>query len=110
MSRVVTPHFNFPFAFAGSSVSVVEQDTLDDIVNCVTVALLTHVGYRPEAPLFGTPDFTFLKQPIGRDYILQILQAQEPRAALAIQESPDIFDELIDRILVEIGSKEGSSQ
>lgn len=110
MSRVVTPHFNFPFALSGSSVSVVEQDTIDDIINCVEVALLTHVGYRPEAPRFGVPDFAFLKQPIGRDYILQILQTQEPRAALAIQESPDPFDQLIDRILVEIGVKEGSSQ
>lgn len=110
MTSIDTPHFNFPFAIRGSSVAVVEQDTLDDIYNCITVIILTHVGWRPEAPKFGVPDFTFLKQPIGRDHILQILQTQEPRAALAIQESPDVFDELIDRILVEIGAKEGSAQ
>lgn len=110
MSRIETPHFDFPFAIHGSSVTVVEQDTLDDITNCITVIILTHVGWRPEAPRFGTPDYTFKKQPIGKDFILQILQAQEPRAALMIQESPDVFDSLIDRILVETGAKEGSSQ
>lgn len=108
MSAPDTPHFNFPFAFSGSSVDTVEQDTLDDITNCVKVILLTHVGFRSEVPSFGVPDFTFIKQPIGRDFILALIAEQEPRAALMIREAPDVFDNLIDHILVEVGTKGGS--
>jgi hypothetical protein len=102
-----TPHFNFPFDFKGTRVDVVEQDTLDDIVNCVQVVLRVHTGWRPEAPFFGVPDFTFMSQPIGANRVDDILVTQEPRASTLVRENPDVFDELINHLNIEIGLQEG---
>jgi hypothetical protein len=104
------PHFDLPFRLGAAGVPVVEQDTIDDVANCVVVIASTHIGWRAEVPTFGIPDLTMRKQPLGADDINTMVSAQEPRATLIVDEQPDKADNLIDRINigVSIVSKGGS--
>lgn len=95
------PHFNLPFRLRKTA-DYVEQDTIEDIANCVAVLLRTHLGSRPEAPTIGVSDYTFMMQPINKDFIRDEIIAAEPRAVVFITASPDRLDELIDRINVEL--------
>ena len=99
-NNIDTPHFDFPFQLSSAGAKVVEQDTIDDIADCVVVTLLTHVGWRDEVPSFGVPDFAMRKQPLNADNIDQILSSQEPRALFIVNEQMDQVDHLIDRVNV----------
>ena len=59
MSSVETPHFDLPFDLTAQGAAVAEQDTVDDVGNCVFAILATHVNTRDYVPDFGTVDFTF---------------------------------------------------
>lgn len=103
------PHFDLPFRFRSSlgvqTPAVVDQDSDDDIANCVLAAVLTRVGWRPEAPTFGTTDLTFQNQPVDLDRLVKEITTNEPRAALMAAQNPDAFDALIDDVLVQVGAK-----
>lgn len=103
-----TPHFNVPFRLRASAEEI-EQDTVDDIANSVVIVTRTPLAWRPEAPEIGIPDLTFLTQPIGTDYLRDLIVELEPRAAILIEEHPDVLDELVDRIKLEITARGGSS-
>lgn len=107
MVAVLVPHFDLPFKFQGDHALVVEQDSLDDVANCVEAVLLTRVGQRPEAPTFGTPDFTFNVQPIGADYVQDLISSQEPRAHVLMTEAPDRYDNLIARVTIDLTTRGG---
>jgi hypothetical protein len=92
------PHFDLPFVLGKGGAVVVEQDTADDVANCVIAIALTHVGWRDEVPAFGLPDFAMRKQPIGEKDISNMFGTQEPRALLVVNERMDSADHMIDRI------------
>jgi hypothetical protein len=92
------PHFDLPFQLGPAGAPVVEQDSIDDIANCVTAVVSTHIGWRELAPEFGVPDYTFRKTPIGADDIANWVSNQEPRALLIIDEHSDQTDTLINYI------------
>jgi hypothetical protein len=97
---VDTPHFDLPFVLGRAGANVVEQDTIDDVVNCVLAIALTHVGWREEVPEFGLPDYAFHDLPLGADDIKMTMSIQERRAVLLVTEHPDKIDYLIDRVNV----------
>lgn len=103
-----TPHFDLPFRLAGRSFATVEQDTIDDVANCVVAALRTHVGWRPEMPEYGTPDIAFRTQPLDLQEIIAQIVRNEPRAVLFMQQNPDRFDALVTRVVAEVSTTEGS--
>lgn len=99
---VTTPHFRFPLAIDGSGhIGTVEQDSVEDILSCVYVALKTPLGTRYYVPNFGVDDFTFSNAPVEIAELQAQIEASEPRAtvdlALEIQE-------LIERVTVGIGN------
>lgn len=100
------PHFDLPFRLVGSSFATVEQDSIDDVANCVEAILRTRVGYRTWVPEFGSPEYVLKRSPFGTEDVMAIISAQEPRAEMMVQESIDSYDELIDRLHIEIVSKE----
>ena len=53
------PHLKWPLQLAAGALLTVEQDTIDDVEQCVHVLLSTQVGSRPLAPQVGTVDPTF---------------------------------------------------
>lgn len=89
------PHFDYPFRFSASTAVVAEQDSLEDVTNCVTAIFKTKIGTRIEVPDFGVPDLTFQKQPIGTADILDSVLQNEPRAVIMLDQHPDKLDSLI---------------
>jgi hypothetical protein len=98
MASPDTPHFDLPFKMGKSGTVVQEQDSIDDIANCVVAILITHFAWRDEAPTFGTVDLAMRKMPIGSDEIMTLIGTQEPRAILVVEEHPDQVDSLVARI------------
>jgi hypothetical protein len=104
---VVVPHFDFPFRLATSGhPAVVEQDTIEDISNCVAAVLLTRVGEREVSPDFGSDDFTFQKQPLDVADAAERILLQEPRANVIFEQHPDQFDQLIARVSVRVSTRQ----
>lgn len=110
MSSVETPHFDLPFRIVGPSVAVVEQDTIDDVGNCVVVIAATPIGWRDEVPTFGIPDLALLRQPLDAQEVAREIGSQEPRALLIADERPDQYDELIDRINIGVSTVRPQTQ
>lgn len=103
MSDINTPHFDLPFRWGTDGhATVVEQDSWKDVANCVLNILDTTVGRRIESPGFGVTDPTFEKQPINLAALTEAVIAQEPRAALLMEQNPDQFDSLIADVLVQL--------
>jgi phage baseplate assembly protein W len=91
-----------------NGVAVVEQDTYDDVANCVEVICRTPFGFRLDNPDFGFPSLELTNQPILSDEVEQVVQNQEPRATLLMSEQPDLVDTMIDRITVSIQKQQTS--
>jgi phage baseplate assembly protein W len=80
---VSTPHFAVPLR-VGRSVDVVEQDSVEEIEQCVTTILGTPVGSLIDEPELGRPDETFelLGPNPSASQILSAIDRWEPRAAV----------------------------
>ena len=74
-----TPHFDRPFRLSGTRVAVVEQDSDEELVNCVWAIASTEVGSRDEAPEFGVPDLPFQETGFIDDALVASVQQWEPR-------------------------------
>lgn len=99
MNRI--PHFDYPFRFSSQGHAVVvEQDSIEDIENCLLAIIKTEVGQRIELPQFGIQSPLFSLQPIPLDPIYNAVTDQEPRAIMVISQRPDPLDYL--RALVEV--------
>jgi phage baseplate assembly protein W len=88
---------------------VVEQDSVEEIMQNVSVILQTRVGTRIEIPDFGTDTLLFTIAG-GSDLDTAVAQVAEwePRAVIAFQEWPDRMDDLVRRVRLEVSrSNEG---
>lgn len=80
------PHFALPFSLtANGGVAVTQQDSIDDISQCVEMALGCTQGTRLVVPDFGVTDPTFTDVSPGT--LEQQVKVYEPRAELAITVS-----------------------
>lgn len=101
----LVPHLALPFSIgAGGRARTVEQDTLDDIAQCVQVLLTTVVGERVELPEYGIDDPTFLTR-MDLNEIRLAIEEWEPRAETLLFEEPDRFDELVRYIIAETSKR-----
>lgn len=103
MALQLVPHFDLPFRFSGSSVAVVEQDSAEDVANCVEAIVRTPNGTRDDSPEFGLDDQTFLNQNLDSAAILAQIEYQEPRSRLVVESEPDFLDNLIARVSIKAG-------
>jgi hypothetical protein len=87
MAEAANPHIAFPFRLnaSGTGVIVTEQDSDDDIMDCVEVLLSTELGEREEVPSYGMEDPAFRLGGIDEDRILDVIARWEPRAERAIE-------------------------
>lgn len=60
MAYPEVPHLKWPLELAGGMLLAVEQDTIDDVEQCVHVLRTTPLGSRPLAPEVGATDPTFV--------------------------------------------------
>ena len=101
------PHFAVPFEFkiighGEPTAAVTEQDSEEEIFDCVEVVLRYETGFRLEKPEFGTPDQTFAETLPDTNRIFEAIDAWEPRAEPVISAEVDKFDALISRVRVAI--------
>ena len=84
---VAVPHLMFPPQIGGDGhLSAVEQDSVEDIMACVFVALKTPLGTRLYVPNFGVNDYTFNQAPLSIPRALAEVQQSEPRAIVNLEE------------------------
>jgi hypothetical protein len=97
------PHFAIPFRINGVRGAVVtEQDSEQEILDCVEVIIRYQHGDRPEKPDFGIPDLTFSEPSPNTNLIKQYVDLWEPRIDMDIGEAVlNQIDPLIQYIHVE---------
>lgn len=100
---LLNPHFDLPFRLVGNSFACVEQDTYEDIANCVECIVRTPQGFRDDSPNFGFPQIEFEEAPINTDMIASVIELQEPRASLIIGQHVSLIDELLTQIDIRVG-------
>lgn len=88
--------------YDGRRMAMVQQDSSDDIVMCITNLLLTRPGEREMNPEYGSQDLTFARQPIDEHALHMVIEEWEPRAAVVIEQDPKFLDELAVRIQISI--------
>jgi phage baseplate assembly protein W len=86
--------------------AVVEQDDLEDVVNCVEAAMRTDKGSRSDIPTFGISDPTFMMLPVDTNQVIAEVTSHEDRASLVMSETPDKIDSLIDHLTANVGLRE----
>ncbi|MGZ4530799.1 MAG: hypothetical protein ACXVXP_00435 [Mycobacteriaceae bacterium] len=89
---VSIPHFSLPLRYTSGSAQVNEQDSLDDIADCVYAVCVTNPGDRDELPDFGLLDLTFDQEPLPLAAAVNQITTWEPRAQILINAAPDRFD------------------
>lgn len=82
-----TPHFKFPFKLTtdGTRAMVVEQDSDEEIMDCLEVLLSTQPGERIELPDYGVPDQAFRENGLDPVVVSDAVRQWEERAEIFIE-------------------------
>ena len=104
--EVITPKLKVPFNINGSSADVVEQDSVEEVVQCVTAIINTPVGFREDQPEYGMEDPTFLEGGVDAEDIEAIVGEWEDRATTMTTSE---MDDLVNNVNIEV-SEEGLDQ
>jgi hypothetical protein len=93
MADEPTPvHFAFPFRWDTTGHAAVnEQDSTEDVVDCVICSILTPYGWRVDEPEFGITDPTF-SAPVDTGLLMTEIDRDEPRAKPTLE--PLIHEEM----------------
>jgi len=73
-----------PLQVSGGQWAYVEQDSDEEVANCVRNICAFERGFRIEDPAFGIADPTFTTAPIDTADIAEALDAYEERASVQI--------------------------
>jgi hypothetical protein len=108
-ARVAIPHVSMPPRFVNGRLVVVEQDSIEEIRDCVANIARYRIGDRPEKPGFGIDDQTFSQN--GPDVGLMAAQISvwEPRAGLAAQLDGTHLEELVANVVINVTDQGGTS-
>jgi|1185.fasta_scaffold195849_2 hypothetical protein len=107
-SDVENPHFQLPFRFGGinGAAFVNEQDSVEEIIQCIEVLIAYPIGAHRNVPGFGTPDVIFKSSalaPIIPDQLKTAILQWEERAAQDMEGVPILTDELIQELINRVG-------
>lgn len=102
-------HFDLPFRLIGGHAVETEQDSLEDVSNCVEAIVRTAIGQRIELTDFGIADQAFKTQPLPLGEIVNRVIKYEPRASTFLGQHPDELDSLIADVLLRVSIKEVNS-
>ncbi len=92
------PHFSYPFRFSPSRAAVSEQDSLDEIADCVLVTILCPLGFRVELPEFGLNDPTFSTPGTDLEQLRSTVEFWEPRATAVFDSRLDSVEALLEHV------------
>ncbi len=101
------PHFSLPFRLVFDNMgslhaAVNEQDSIDDVADCVEAIAICPLGFRPELPDFGLRDQTFSQGGISTEEIQIAISQWEPRADFLIEEDESMLNLFISRARVQV--------
>lgn len=97
---VVPQQFDLPFRLSGDGFAQVDQDSEDDINNCVEAVMRFRPGQRSMLPEFGIRDLAFKEQPIDGEELVAQVAVHEPRAQVYVSSQPDKYDALWAQVTV----------
>jgi phage baseplate assembly protein W len=86
MAKIRTPKFKVPFEIEGASAKYVEQDSTDEIAQCVDAVIRTKRGELVDEPEFGRPDLVFSEGDVDTVALSLLINEWEPRASFAVSE------------------------
>lgn len=90
------PRLAWPVSLAANGQLVtVEQDSDDDIRQCVEAIVRHRVGDRVDVPEMGVPDFTHGEQPLEVDGVTTVIGRHEPRASVLVASSPNLIESVL---------------
>lgn len=99
MSQITNPHLKIPFKFGHNGhAEVVEQDSDDDVTQCVFAVLNTPVGFRLEIPTFGVRKAVLEDNGPSLPMLEAALEEWVPRASstLTDRQLEDILSRYVD--------------
>lgn len=99
MSEV--PHLKWPLEFAGTGMVVIEQDTLQEVEQCVEILLRCPTGFREELPQFGVEDQTFRENGVDLEMVANVVATWEPRADAEVTSDFDL-EALVSKTIVKL--------
>jgi phage baseplate assembly protein W len=107
MPNLEAPHFQIPFNFgANGHATCVEQDSEDDIFQCIQSVVKTPRGFRLELPGFGIDDPVFKEGGPDTADIASAIATWEPRANAVVDLTQDEnVDQLAWDVLVSMESE-----
>ena len=99
----ISPHFSLPLRFDRDHFVVSEQDSEEEILNCIEVICRYTQGDRPEKPTFGIPEQTFATPNPDEDLIRASITEWEDRVNTNVGHTVlDKINPLIQNISVEV--------
>jgi phage baseplate assembly protein W len=103
---VQTPHLQMPFKLGGinGAAFVNEQDSYEDVLDCVKAILAYPAGTNVAQPGFGIPDVLFRQITAAgiASGLQQAIRQWEPRSDIVVTENPVAFDELVRKVTVRV--------
>lgn len=102
------PQLSFPVRFDPQTgrLAVVEQGSLQNLAERVRLLLLTQPGDRLYRIDYGRPGLVFAKRHMTRPQLIAALREFEPEIDALIEESPDLFDEALQELQVNVFGEE----
>jgi phage baseplate assembly protein W len=108
---VLVPHFRVPLEFVGGRLATVEQDSPDEVAQCVEAVLRYRRGERLTDPEFGIDDPTFRNVPatgMRFDDIAEAIARWEPRLSVLIEQSAVSVGDAIMGVALRVRATEGT--
>lgn len=103
-TAVDIPHLKVPFKIDANGAAVVDQDSDDEIIQCVDAICRTPRGLRLDSPDFGIDEVVLRENGPDRDKLQRAILYWEPRARVAIDiQSPDNLAGLFQIVEVNVG-------
>lgn len=89
MKTPETPQPQWPFQLnpQQTAIKFVEQDTPQEIAQCVAFVLTTQPGELVTAPQMGLPDPTFKENGVSEDELEEVIHQWEPRATFTFSRN-----------------------
>jgi phage baseplate assembly protein W len=101
----VIPKLKVPLQMGVNGLATVEQDSVDDVAQCVYMLLATPRGERLEETDYGVEEIAWDGFPVDLDEWLTQITIWEPRATI---ETQDQLEGLLERLTIDVGLKQQS--
>lgn len=93
------PHFSMPFRFSHGRAATVEQDSSDEVTDCVANLLRCPLGFREELHDYGISDPTFQESAINTEDMRAAIDQWEPRADAELSTNPEKLNDYIGHVI-----------